>query len=222
MNSRGKSEVLQLRLEQFNPDENRLTRGLSLFSASLTTADSKIIKNSLETAKIHKAEPDQLYEVVLQSYLFLGFPRMLIAADILFKNDSQPTRKILNLKPEEREIQSWYANGMDLYRQVYGENYTLLKNRIEEMAPDIFRWMILEGYGKVLSRPGLGSVTRELCTVAALMMDNMPVQLHSHIRGALNVGASPALVTQVVEDIGPAASEGYQAALEIISKLGIK
>jgi hypothetical protein len=50
--------------------------------------------------------------------------------------------------------------------------------------------MIVEGYGKVLGRPGLdaGDV-RELCIVALLAVAGRAAQLYSHLRGALNAGA---------------------------------
>jgi 4-carboxymuconolactone decarboxylase len=52
--------------------------------------------------------------------------------------------------------------------------------------------MVVEGYGKVLARPGLPLVMRELCIVAILAVTGASKQLYSHLRGALNVGALPA------------------------------
>ena len=52
--------------------------------------------------------------------------------------------------------------------------------------------MLVEGYGKVLGRPGLALVMRELCIVATLAVTGASKQLHSHLRGALNIGALPA------------------------------
>jgi 4-carboxymuconolactone decarboxylase len=64
--------------------------------------------------------------------------------------------------------------------------------------------MVVEGYGKVLARPGLSLITRELCVAALLAVLDAPAQLHSHLRGALNVGASTgqvdAMVTRVLRD----------------------
>ena len=93
-----------------------------------------------------------------------------------------------------------------------------LKERVESFAPDIFRWMIVEGYGKVLSRDHVDIVDRELSIVAMLTMENKAKQLHSHILGARNVGAEEQLIRQVIEDIGMAAGDGYQTALAIIAR----
>ncbi len=49
--------------------------------------------------------------------------------------------------------------------------------------------MVVEGYGKILGRPGLALVVRELCVVACLAVTGATKQLYSHLRGALNVGA---------------------------------
>ena len=51
-------------------------------------------------------------------------------------------------------------------------------------------WLIMEGYGKTLSRPGCDTVTRELCIVAMLTVLGRKQQLTSHVRGALRAGAT--------------------------------
>ena len=89
------------------------------------------------------------------------------------------------------------------------------------MAPEIFRWMIVEGYGKVLSRPEVDIVDRELSIVAFLMVENHKRQLHSHIRGAINAGSSLTLLRTVIEDIGTVTRDGYQSSLRILARLGL-
>jgi len=59
--------------------------------------------------------------------------------------------------------------------------------------------MVSGGYGRVIGRPGLDLATRELCIAALLAVWNVPRQLHSHLRGALNAGASVAEVDEAVE-----------------------
>lgn len=110
------------------------------------------------------------------------------------------------------EAQTWYREGKALCRKVYGRNYDRLKQRFLAMSPDLFRWMVLEGYGKVLSRPGLTPVERELAEVAALIVDRRERQLISHVMGSLNVGASTELLYQVNEDIRPLSGDDQYAA----------
>jgi 4-carboxymuconolactone decarboxylase len=59
--------------------------------------------------------------------------------------------------------------------------------------------MVEGGYGRVIGRPGLDLATRELCIAALLAVWGAPRQLHSHLRGALNAGASPDEVKESVE-----------------------
>ena len=70
--------------------------------------------------------------------------------------------------------------------------------------------MISEGYGKVLSRPGLDLARRELCIVAACAATNQDRQLHSHLHGARNAGAAVDIVDAALDSltdvVGPARS----------------
>jgi 4-carboxymuconolactone decarboxylase len=160
-----------------------------------------------------------LYEVVLQSYLFLGFPRMLGAGEALATVWPQPNGDSPYLP--DLAIQTWSRRGEKLYRTVYGDNSHRLQDRVRSFAPEIFDWMVVEGYGKVLSRPQLDIVLRELSIVAFLMIDNRPRQLMSHLRGAIRVGAKPAQVVQAIEDLREVAAPAYPEARQILSRLGI-
>ena len=213
-------EKLKSGISRFNPKENSNSRFLSIFSAAITTADEDIIKLSILKAKENSIIPEQLYEIVLQSYLFLGFPKMLTAAEYLDKYYPSVHTMSGNGKISTAEADDWYNRGIDLCQSVYKNNFEPLKVKVEKIAPEIFRWMVFEGYGKVLSRPELSIKDRELSIIAFLMMENMVKQLHSHILGALNVGVEISLIKQVVEDIGQAAGDGYFTAGDILNKVG--
>lgn len=67
-----------------------------------------------------------------------------------------------------------------------------------DIAPDLVRFAIDFAFGEVLSRPGLDTKTRELCTVAALSALGHPVsQLNWHAEAALHVGAQQSEVDEV-------------------------
>ena len=77
---------------------------------------------------------------------------------------------------------------------------------IRRLHPALDEWMIVEGYGKVLSRPGLDLPRRELCIIAACIAARQDRQLHSHLHGAVNAGAAPATVDAAlvaVRDVVP-------------------
>src|SRR5438034_769942 len=58
--------------------------------------------------------------------------------------------------------------------------------------------VLVDAYGKVIGRPGLDLKRRELCTVAEIAVLGTAEQLHSHLRGALNTGATRAEVEGVL------------------------
>jgi 4-carboxymuconolactone decarboxylase len=85
--------------------------------------------------------------------------------------------------------------------------YERLRENIERLHPLLDEWMITEGYGKVLSRPGLDLMRRELCIVAACAAAGQERQLHSHLHGALNVGVPAGVVDEAVEAIAGVIAE---------------
>jgi 4-carboxymuconolactone decarboxylase len=209
------------RLADFYPQQNSRTRALALYSAAIAVSDEEILDRTIEVGQRCGLRRRQLYEIVLQSYLFLGFPRMLQAAEHLYRHFPSSKTDSMLQKINADESETWFTDGLNLCRRVYRESYLPLKQKVEALAPDVFRWMIIEGYGKVLSRPELGIIDRELAIVSCLMIENCENQLFSHIKGAVNVGASLELVHQVIHDLGEAAGDGYAASLSILDRLGM-
>lgn len=197
----------------------RQSRFLAIWSAAIATGEAGIQEQVLAMATASGIDGEKLYEVVLQSYLFLGFPRMLTAAESWSKWYHHTSQALELVPVSENESSRWFADGMSLCQRVYGDAFTPLKDRVESMAPEVFRWMIVEGYGKVLSRPGLSLIDRELCIVSSLMVENREQQLYSHIRGALNVEAPVTLVETVINDIGTGTPDGAATAHTILNRL---
>jgi 4-carboxymuconolactone decarboxylase len=130
-------------------------------------------------------------EVVLQSYLFAGFPRTLNAAREWrrISGTSAPARDDDAAMPQNAP--RWRERGEVTCATVYGDMYDKLRVNIAKLHPALDAWMVTDGYGKVLSRPGLDLVRRELCVIAICALAEQDRQLHSHFHGALNVGATP-------------------------------
>lgn len=127
-------------------------------------------------------------ELLLQSYLFAGFPRMLNAA--------REWRKVSGGSAvgddegvHDEMIAVWHERGEATCEAVYGDMYSRLRENMRTLHPAIDAWMIVEGYGKVLGRPGLDIARRELCVIAACVAGRQDRQLVSHLHGAINVGA---------------------------------
>jgi 4-carboxymuconolactone decarboxylase len=66
------------------------------------------------------------------------------------------------------------------------------------LHPALEPLVAIDAYGKILGRSGLVPKIRELCTLAAIAMQNAPRQLHAHLRGALNTGSTREEVDQVL------------------------
>lgn len=173
------------------------TRSLVRLAAIVTAGSEPQVR--AELARVHRAIPSEwVEELLLQTYLFAGFPRALNA-----------TREWRRLEPaasgvsaDAGDVTTWRADGETTCSVVYGATYERLRHNIRQLHPLLDDWMIVEGYGKVLSRLGLDLARRELCIVAACAAAGQDRQLHSHLHGARNAGASDETIDAAVESLG--------------------
>lgn len=158
-------------------------------------------------------------EVLLQSYLFAGFPRALNAARVWREVSGEPVPEDdVATKPSPPEV--YRLQGEEACRAVYGAKYDALRQAVARLHPALDAWMLMDGYGKVLSRPGLTLVQRELCIVAACAASEQIPQLKSHLRGALNCGATRddlALTLSALTDI--VSREALASAREELNRI---
>ncbi|NUQ19733.1 MAG: carboxymuconolactone decarboxylase family protein [Gemmatimonadaceae bacterium] len=139
-------------------------------------------------------DPVWVEELILQSYLFAGFPRTLNAMREWRKASGRPAPERDERARAELNAAQWRADGEQTCAKVYDGMYERLRENILALHPALDAWMVVDGYGKVLSRPGLDLVRRELCIVAVCAVAKQDRQLQSHLHGALNVGATPGQV----------------------------
>lgn len=151
-------------------------------------------------------------ELLLQTYLFAGFPRALNA----FREWRRHVPVSSVVSAPEMDVASWTTKGRETCQAVYGPMYDKLRHNIDGLHPALDSWMIVEGYGKVLSRPGLDLPRRELCIVAACVASGQERQLHSHLHGALNVGVAPAAVRQALDSLRAAVPADRLAAARLL------
>jgi 4-carboxymuconolactone decarboxylase len=133
-------------------------------------------------------------EALLQSYLFLGYPRALRALKLWRERSGRPA----GTAAAPPDLEAWRQRGERVCERVYGGQYARLRANIAALHPELEGWMLAEGYGKVLGREGLELGVRELCIVALLAWQDAPEQLYSHLRGALNVGVPAAEVAEAL------------------------
>jgi 4-carboxymuconolactone decarboxylase len=169
------------------------TRVLVRLSAAVTAGSEAEHRTALAAAAA-VVPPLWVEELLLQSYLFAGFPRALNAMREWRRFQPDPVAP-----PADGSPAGWRAAGERTCAVVYGEFYERLRDNIRRLHGALDEWMIMEGYGKVLSRPGLDLPRRELCIVAACAAAGQDRQLHSHLHGALNAGAAPDVVSKAID-----------------------
>ena len=176
------------------------TVALVRLSARICAGTERDVRDALTTAA--GATPHAwVEELILQSYLFAGLPRTLNAARD-WRRISGTRAPLGGEGTDYGDAQAWRVRGEATCAHVYGPFYEPLRRNVRELHPALDAWMIVEGYGKGLGRPQLDLARRELCIVAACAAAGQDRQLHSHLHGALHVGAGVDEVSATLAAIG--------------------
>jgi 4-carboxymuconolactone decarboxylase len=164
-------------------------RDLVRFAAAIAQGYEPELRDRVGPLRSSQVPTIWVEELLLQSVLMVGYPRALIAFTAW--------RKFGGVEPPSTDPDTdygraaeWTRRGEEVCAVVYGENYGKLRESVRLLHPAIDAWMLTEGYGRTLARPGLELKLRELCTVAQTAVLEAPRQLHSHLRGALHAGAT--------------------------------
>jgi 4-carboxymuconolactone decarboxylase len=168
-------------------------------AAVLAAGPEGQMRSRLESAAKGAMDPVWVEELLLQTYLFAGFPRTLNGMRLWRRASS---RMAETADFEESLASLWTARGEKTCEEVYGNLYKRLRANIRTLHPALDTWMI-DLYGRVLSRPGLDLKRRELCIVAACAALEQDRQLHSHLHGALNAGAAAEEVDETLRIVAP-------------------
>jgi alkylhydroperoxidase/carboxymuconolactone decarboxylase family protein YurZ len=141
------------------------TRALVRFAAAIAQGYEPELRERAGPLRSSQVPVVWVEELLLQSVLMVGYPRALIGFTVW--------RKVSGLKAPDSDPDSdygraseWTRRGKEVCALVYGENYGKLRESVRALHPAIDGWMITEGYGRTLARPGLELKLRELCTVA--------------------------------------------------------
>lgn len=109
-------------------------------------------------------------------------------------------------------MENRYARGLAKLEEIDGHQGQRVIDSLQDIAPDLGRYIIEFGFGDIYSRPGLDLKSREIAVVAALTaLGNAAPQLKVHIHGALNVGCTRTEVVEVILQM--AVYAGFPAAL---------
>jgi len=179
-----------------------LTRDLVRFAAAIAQGYEPELRESADLLRSSQVPAGWVDELLLQSILMVGYPRALIAFGVWRKVSGLPSA---DTDPDQDygRAGEWTKRGEEVCAVVYGENYGKLRESVRALHPAVDSWMITEGYGRTLARPALDLRRRELCTVAQTAVLEAPRQLHSHLRGALNAGASFGQIEGTLSIVNP-------------------
>lgn len=200
------------------------TRSLILLSATIAAGDESAVRDAFAAAMKAKVPADWIEELVLQSYLFSGFPRALNAAREWRRQsprkpstaESQLDAPAAENMDETDQVNEWRVRGEATCAAVYDGMYEKLRLNVRDLHPLLDEWMIVEGYGKVLGRPALDLPRRELCIIAACAATGQDRQLHSHLHGALNVGVEPDVVREALDVLAPVLGEARARSARLL------
>ena len=171
---------------------DKKTRLLSLISGGQASANWKVLKGLIRWASQIGVDGRKIYEVLLQGYLFCGYPKAIESLFVFYEiYPSDKLAKSMDTQSGPESFEQIKVRGFRTGRKIYGKNLELVHRSITGLSPELGEGMIVEGYGKIISRPYLDIKSRELAIISNLAVLYMPRQLYSHIRGAINVGMSP-------------------------------
>jgi len=117
-----------------------------------------------------------------------------------------------------------YEKGMEILKITNKNRIQGLFKELEDIAPDLGRFIVEFPYSEIYTRDDLDLKTRELITIASLAtLGNAESQLKDHINAALNVGNTPTEIVEVIMQISayagfPAAINGMMVAKEVFKK----
>ena len=177
-------------------------RALVRLAAIVATCDEGAVRAALAHARAEAVPTLWVEEVLLQSYMFAGFPRALNA----MREWRRSSGLTAPLADADLDADDHLARGAATCAHVYGRFYPKLRQNVAALHPALDRWMVETGYGQVLGRPGLDLGRRELCIVAVCAAAGQDRQLQSHLHGALHVGVAPETVDDTlaaVADLSP-------------------
>jgi len=140
------------------------------------------------------------------------------------------TKRKRPMKPEDSALSHnpAFQQGLTTRTQVMGESFVdrAFTNATEYTLP-MQEFITRNAWGNVWQRPGLDLKTRSLITVAMLTALGKQTELKGHARGALNNGATPEELREVMLHATvycgfPAAIDAFRSVTEVVEGLAAK
>ena len=114
-----------------------------------------------------------------------------------------------------------FEKGWKKFQEIHGPVAKATRESLKDISPELARFVTEFAFGDIYSRPGLSLKTRQLLTIVSLVtLGTAPLQLKSHIKGALNVGCTKQEIVEAILQMAvyagfPKAMNAMYAAKEV-------
>lgn len=90
-----------------------------------------------------------------------------------------------------------YEHGLENLARIDGAGGEAVVRSLEDIAPDLGKYIVEFAFGDIYARQGLTFQEREMITIASLLTSGgCGPQLEVHINGSLNTGIPPAKIIE--------------------------
>lgn len=171
----------------------------ALLAAGATGAPGAVAA-AVAAARARGATEGILREALLMLVPYAGFPRALaaFAAAALAPLPGGGNDAAADDVPAGERAE----RGRAAFARVYGPTSERVLAGLAALDPRLPDWTLEHAYGRVLARPGLALVDRELLAVSLLTaLDHLAEPLLGHMRGAVRLGATPADVAAAIDAV---------------------
>lgn len=166
----------------------------------------------------------EIVETLVHVCVYAGFPAAL--------NGLTAAREVFESRPGDAPAEpepapeggDRFERGKAALDRIDGHAGRQVIDSLQDIAPDLARYLIEFGFGDIYSRSGLDLKTRELVTVAlCTALGTVGPQLRVHLHGLLNVGGTREEAVEVIMQMAgyagfPAALNGIAAAREVFAQ----
>jgi 4-carboxymuconolactone decarboxylase len=166
---------------------------------------------------------EEVVEVMIQMSSYSGFPSAINGINVL--KGIIKDRKI-DFKPiEDGGREDRFAVGVEWLSKLEENQVQILKNNLDDIAPNMVDYIVAYGYGDIYSRKNLDTKMRQIATIAALTaMGTAQPQLAFHIKAGFNVGLTKEEIIETIILMSvfagfPAAINGIDVAKKVFKSL---
>jgi alkylhydroperoxidase/carboxymuconolactone decarboxylase family protein YurZ len=191
-------------------------RTLVAFSAFLCLQERKNAYSLMSRQMKRTTLPAEFFsEVLIHLSLFLRYPAVLEALEVLSHSSRRRLRTVsLGAGGRNKSVK-----GRVLFRAVYGAQTPRVLHNLERLHPGLAKHIMVEAYGRIMSRGGMTLSEREIINVVVLFLQGYEKQLYSHLRGALRSGLPLPVLVDALQYAGTLGNLSARRVVQILKHI---